>query len=406
MAQPFPLENKPRGKCRKWRLRKSTGRDPATGKYRRQNCTFEGTWTEACRAQAEFERDVDDAPAQDSRLTVSEYLADFIDARELSGDFAPRTISKYRDHAKVINHNLGHARLATLSPLQIERAYTAMRRGGSPSGRELSGTYVNCIHRTLTTALSHAVDVGLIAANPCQKVHPPTIDTPEKRALSSVGIVALLGQLGDSRDEVAILLCVMMGMRRGEVLGLSWGDVDTVQRLITVRHSMDDFGNLKAPKTRTSVRPLPMPERVAQALSALKDAQAAQFAATRKRTGASEPAQDESTPVFADKLGRRMLPHSLTRWWARNRDDFGMSGWTIHELRHSYLSELARQGVPPKVVQELAGHANVATTLSIYTHADLSQKRDAVDGFESTLTERFGPNLAQGGSERKTGQGV
>ena len=91
-----------------------------------------------------------------------------------------------------------------------------------------------------------------------------------------------------------------------------------------------------------------------------------------------------------------MRPDSLTQWWGEHRDGYGLRGWTLHELRHSYLSELARQGVPPKVMQLLAGHSKIQTTLSIYTHADLSQKRQAVDGFESTLAERFVHNSSTG----------
>lgn len=390
MAKPYPLENKPRGKCRRWQLRKSLGRDPATGRYRTKTRICHGTWTEACRAQLEFENDVEAAPEADGRLTVSAYLEDFIAAREASGDFAAKTIAKYREHKRVIDLNLGHARLETLSPLQIERAYTAMRNGSSPSGRALSGTYVNCIHRTLTTALSRAVDLGLIAANPCHKVHPPTIDTPEKRALTSVGIVALLGKLGDSSDEVAVLLCVMMGLRRGEAMGLSWEDVDLDARVLTVRHSYDDLGNLKDPKTRSGHRPLPMPDRVVDALRALRDAQRGRFCVSRilLASGATEPVQTGSTPVFSDEIGRRMLPHSLTRWWDRNRKSYGLDGWTIHELRHSYLTELARQGVAPKVVQELAGHSNIATTLSIYTHVSMDDKREAMDEFMDKLSRQ------------------
>lgn len=389
MAKPYPLEDKPRGKCRKWQLRKSAGRDPATGKYKTLTQTFSGTWTEACRAQADFERDVEAAPNLDKRLTVSEYLAQFIRAREASGDFAAGTITKYRRHAKALGHCIGHARLSALSPLDIERAYADLRAGKSPSGRRLSGTYVNCAHRTLVIALERAVEMGLIAANPAKKVHPPKADTKEKRALPSAGIAALVGKLGQTRNETAILLCVVMGLRRGETLGLSWGDVDARNRLLTVSHSLDDFGNLKAPKTAKGLRQLPMPERVAKALDALKESQAAEFAETRERTKSSAPVQTPQTPVFADACGQRMKPHYLSTWWRENSASYNLTGWTLHELRHSYLTELARQGAPPKVVQELAGHSNVSTTLNIYTHANLDDKRAAVDSFENALGERF-----------------
>lgn len=394
MAKPYPLEDKPRGKCRRWQLRKSTGRDPATGKYRRQNKNFEGTWTEACRAQLEFEREAEAAPQADRRLTVEQYLKEFREAREASGDFRAATIDRYRANSKALCMHLGHATLSTLTSRQIEQAYTALRQGESPSGKPLSGTYVEGIHRTLNTALKRAVKLGLIPHNPCEDVTPPRNDTPEKRALPTAGIVSLVSKLGDSQTEIMVLMCIFVGMRRGEVVGLSWGDVDFENRTINIVHGYDKHRNLNETKTRNGVRPVPMPERIAELLDIHQRRQIKQINDSRKETSEGPWQPLSTSPVFCDEIGQRMRPDSLTQWWDRHRDDYGLGGWTLHELRHSYLSELARQGVPPKVMQLLAGHSKIQTTLAIYTHANMDDKRGAVDGFESTITERFGVNLA------------
>ena len=73
-----------------------------------------------------------------------------------------------------------------------------------------------------------------------------------------------------------------------------------------------------------------------------------------------------------------MLPHSSTRWWTRERKGLGLEGWTLHELRHSYITELARRKVDPKVLQTIAGHAKFSTTMDIYTHVDMEDKKDAL----------------------------
>lgn len=72
-------------------------------------------------------------------------------------------------------------------------------------------------------------------------------------------------------------------------------------------------------------------------------------------------------------------------WWKRDRAAFGLDGWCLHELRHSYLSMLAEQGVHPKVMQELAGHANAQITMDIYTHVNMDQKREAADVVEDAF---------------------
>ena len=76
-------------------------------------------------------------------------------------------------------------------------------------------------------------------------------------------------------------------------------------------------------------------------------------------------------------LGISDDPHAVTRWWDRNRARLGFDGVPLHSLRHAYLSELARRGVPPKTLQALAGHANISTTMDIYAHANLDDKRVA-----------------------------
>ena len=73
-----------------------------------------------------------------------------------------------------------------------------------------------------------------------------------------------------------------------------------------------------------------------------------------------------------------MLPSSLSRWWTEDRVKYGLEGWCLHELRHTYLTMLALSGVHPKVMQELAGHYSSQITMDIYTHVNMDAKRDAV----------------------------
>ena len=73
-----------------------------------------------------------------------------------------------------------------------------------------------------------------------------------------------------------------------------------------------------------------------------------------------------------------MTPGSLSRWWSIDRERFGLDGWSFHELRHSYLTLLALNGVHPKVMQELAGHYSSQITMDIYTHVNLDAKKEAV----------------------------
>lgn len=397
MSNPYPLEKKPRNKCHKWQLRAQAGKDPQTGIYRQKTRVFRGTWGAARRANAEFEAEVRQNRIT-KNITLADYLNEFVRVRELSGDFAPLTIKKYKTHSRALIGCLGYVKLSELTPAMIEDAYIKLRGGCSPSGGALSGTYLEGIHRTLSTALKRAVSLGYISSNPCTQVSAPKNDTEEKKALTSDGIAELLGKLGSSKHEITVLICITTGMRRGEVIGLSWGDVDLDSALLYVRHSYDDLGNLKVTKSKRS-RIVPIPPHVVSVLREYKKRQALEFAKTRKELKSSTPIQTDETPVFADALGRRSTPHVFSVWWSRRRASYGLENWTLHELRHSYLTELARLKVAPRTLQKLAGHANVSTTLQIYTHTSLTEQVEAVASFGA----RFFHDSSMGeGAENET----
>ena len=131
-----------------------------------------------------------------------------------------------------------------------------------------------------------------------------------------------------------------------------------------------------------------MPEFVCDALLRRKKAQQEYFLTRNylhrglKKAGASRPTD---TPVVLDFYAQRVHPDTFGKWWERDRKLLGLDGWCLHELRHSYLSMLAQQGVHPKVMQELAGHASATITMDIYTHVNMDQKREAADVMEDAF---------------------
>lgn len=82
--------------------------------------------------------------------------------------------------------------------------------------------------------------------------------------------------------------------------------------------------------------------------------------------------------MVCDAHGRALKPNAVTHWWARHRAEYGCDGVTLHELRHSYITSLARAGVHPRVMQDLAGHSSPRVTMEIYAHVTLADKRAAV----------------------------
>lgn len=155
---------------------------------------------------------------------------------------------------------------------------------------------------------------------------------------------------------------------------------------VSIRHSFDHYRNLKEPKTRAGVRRLPMSKHVADALMRYKKAQALALAGSTDKDG-NPVEQTEESPVILDLKHQRMNPNTFSAMWKRDRKALGVDGWCLHELRHSYLSMLALEGVHPRVMQDLAGHSDSRTTMEIYTHVNMDQKRSAADALESIMAQ-------------------
>lgn len=364
-------KGKKNGECRKWRLRVQTSQGE---KSRR----FTGTWTMAQKKLAEFVAEIEDAPEES--LTFKAYAQRWYDYREKSGEFAKRTLQKYQYRFKVLNIHLANTELADITPDMIKTMYTAMRGGETPSGKPISGTYLNSIHILLNQVLTSALDDELISRNPCAKIKAPKIDTREKKALSTDEMAEFLEKI-DKRNlrgqTVAIKLAILTGLRRSEISAIRWCDYDGSS--LHIVHATEEDGSLKSPKTKRSTRILPLTSDMRKTLDRWHKTQATRLA----KMGI--PVNDE-TYIVTEKNGSQIPPHSLGRWWTRNREGFGLPEYTLHELRHSYLTRLVHSGVNIKAALDLAGQKKDDVLMGIYTHTDEEKKREAVQIFEQELS--------------------
>lgn len=387
-------KGKTRGKCRKWQLRVNMGLDPKTGKYKVRTRRFSGTYTEAKNALRAFTEEIEENKVSGrTTYTVKQWCDRYIERRQLNKEIAPSTAKRIQSNCKAACRHIGYANIAKVTPTMLDDMYIAMLKGDTLSGRPSSGTHVHHIHNTLVLVFNQAVREGVLVSNPCDKANPPRNDCKEKHAIEPEKVREFVGMLDPGEDSCcAYILALCMGMRRGEVCGLSWGDVDFERMTIYVHHSVDVFSNLRTTKTKSGTRLLPMSKFVAAALHVLHEFQekrVAQLNHDRKKHGNAHGEQIELTnesPVIMNISGRRLNPTTLSKWWEDDRKLYGLDGVTFHELRHTYLSMLALNGVHPKVMQELAGHSDPQTTMQIYTHVNLDAKRSAADVFDHALT--------------------
>ncbi|MFY9891732.1 MAG: site-specific integrase [Streptosporangiaceae bacterium] len=177
------------------------------------------------------------------------------------------------------------------------------------------------------------------------------------------------------------MLLLLYGMRRGEVLGLPWHDIDLERRLLHVRQQLQRINgelHIGPVKTRVGARDLPLLGLASAALTARRTAQDAD----RTRLGSAWP---ETGLVFTTRTGRPVEPRNLVRSFTRLCDADGVRKIRLHALRHTTTSLLKDLGVPPRDAQVILGHSHITTTQQVYTHVDEAARLDAITKLNKLL---------------------
>ena len=382
MGSMTRLEKKPNAKCRKWRLFVSRG----SGEYRVQESErFEGTYTEARARLADMEREFAGLPATDKAFMTFRELADeWLESRR--GKVEETTVQKNCRSMTTACWVIGSVRICDIKPSTLSDAYTRMREGESPSGRELSGNYVRQVGTAISQALQHAVDRGYLSANPARSDDLPKHRVTERVPPSAAEIARALDLLdpADARQMCAYL-CASMGLRKGEALGLRWKDIDG--DVMHVRHSLRQPRELAPCKTGAGLRDLPIPPHVQDALRRRMSALQRGYGKLVD-VGVAEPLDSATWPqvaVCAQADGLVVTSETMGAWWTRYGRKLTGLDCSLHGLRHAYLTAAAVNGVPPRVMQALAGHASPVTTMRIYAHANMDAKQAASEIVASVL---------------------
>jgi integrase len=332
-------------------------------------------WRKLNIAMADAERGILPGPAN---LTVERYLTAWL-ADSVKGTVSRATYAGYkRDVHHHIIPEFGRRKLKELTPGNIRRLYRKMAEKG------LKDRSIEYVHTTLHKSLKAAVVDGLINHNPTDGVKPLRTLTGaarESKALSHYQVKALLEAASDNRFEALYVVAIHTGLRRGELLGLRWTDVDLDAGTLQVRRSLDVDGTFKTPKNRAARRTLKLTPRALDALKTHKVRQNAE----RLHTGSLW--QDGSL-VFPNAVGKPMNAGNLyRREFQPLLKSAGLAdeGFTIHSLRHTFATALAEKGVHPSTAQKMLGHSDIRMTLAIYTHAT----DDMQDAATAALEEAF-----------------
>jgi integrase len=260
-------------------------------------------------------------------------------------------------------------KLTALTPTHVRGLYREKLDSG------LAPRTVLHIHRTLSKALKQATDDGLIPRNAAGPVKPPRPRTEEIRPLGREQVRALFEASRGDRLETLYVVAVTAGLRRGELQGLKWEDVDLDAGTLQVRRTLSEpkggyiFETPKSGKGRN----IRLTQKAAAALREHRKRQLEE----RMEHGALW--RDHGL-VFPSGIGAPLLGGNLNRTFKATLQCAGLPRSTrFHDLRHTCATLLLRQGVHVKFVQELLGHADISLTLNVYSHV-LPDMGDAAAG--------------------------
>lgn len=319
-----------------------------------------------------------------STQTVAHFLTDWLEHTHKQR-VRPRTYERYKEALELhILPALGHYQLQKLSAQQVQAFYAReMARGLAPAT-------IRYYHSVLHNALEMAVKWDLVARNVCDLVEPPRKQRFEMQPLTLEQSQRLLQTLRGHRWEALYTLALATGLRRGEILGLKWQDIDMtagklqVQRILSriLAHPAEP-GHTHVyveaePKTQRSRRSI---EIAPFALSALQHHQEKQMAAKQQ---AGEQWQNHDY-VFCTAEGKHLNPNHVVDDLKRLLKKAGLPNIRFHDLRHSVASLLFAMEVHPKIVQELLGHSNISMTMDIYSHMLPGMQQEAVKKLDQAL---------------------
>lgn len=340
-----------------------------------------------------------------SKTKLSEYIEGWLESykRGVRPNTHQRACEIMRLH---VLPTLGSIQLDKLTPQHLDRLYTKKLA-------ELSPTTVQTIHNTLHKALGDAIKQGILLINVSERVEAPRKNDYEARVFSEEEICTFLMAIRDHPLYVLLLIDVSTGMRRGEVVGLKWSDIDLKRGIVQVRRAIVrrptelGGGYAEAPlKTKKSRRSIILPAYIVAILEQYR----AQRMSTIQQNG--QP-WDEQGWLFCKSDGSHLNPqHDVYEEFKKILNKAGLPNVRFHDLRHTAATMHLGMMTNPKIVQELLGHSTISITMDAYSHVLPPMHREAMGNINEWLvahteareTDQVQRQEAEGGQGR-SGEG-
>jgi integrase len=375
-----------------WELKLDLGRGP-DGKRRTVYKTVRGSKRDA---QAEIARllaaQASGVPVEPNKLSVGAYLQERLTHWRAIDAVSPKTAQGYQQliDQHIVPH-LGDRLLQQLTPRDVESWHATLlttgRRGrhGRPGGLSgVSARTVGHAHRVLSKALAEAAKHEIVARNVCSLQAPPRVNAVERPILNEQQVAEFETRLRGHAMEAITLVGLYTGIRRGEICGLRWRNVDFENEVVRIRESLEQTKaglRFKLPKSRAGVRDIKLPAIVVDTLHAHRK----RLLEQRLQLGQGKLSGDDF--VFPALDGGPQAPETFGSRWGKLARSLGFK-ISFHILRHTHASMLISHGIDVVTISKRLGHVSPSITLNVYAHLFSKDDSKAAAVIDAALGRR------------------
>ena len=363
----------------RWEGRYTAGINPKTGKQVFKNVLG--------KTQAEVKEKLTKALAENQKLdftkqgkyNVAQWMDEWFEnvCKIRVRPSSHQTYCGYID--RHIAPNIGKIPLEKLSTMDLQKFYRRLLAGGRVARTEsrnqpkgLSAKTVRNINQVISSAMDFAVAQRILAENPCKAVALPKLEHREMQTIPAAQLVAFLDEAKASGVYELYYIELATGLRRGELLGLKWEDIDLTAGVIRVRRQVTRIGGkiVEAPlKTKNAYRTVTISPQAIEALNTQK-------------------AKTHGEYVFSSPSGGPISPDSVNNMLKRVLKRAGIPRVRFHDLRHTFATLALQNGVDIKTVSGMLGHFSAGFTLDTYAHVTTAAQKEAARTMESILAGR------------------
>ncbi|MGC4378312.1 site-specific integrase [Fictibacillus sp. Mic-4] len=342
------------------------------GKRRQKWFSGYRTQKEAEKAMAKMITEINEGTyIEPSKEKFSDFLATWLELKKTK--VRQTTFDTYNMYTK--NHilpTIGHYRLDQLNAVHLEKLYINL-------SQHLAAKSILKVHEIIRNALGYAKTKGFVRENVALLAETPKVTRKEMKVWNEEEVRRFLEVAKGDRLYIAFHLALTTGMRRGEILGLRWKDIDVKNKMLSINQTLSKDGSHFQPaKSEGSYR------SIALAQSTL-DELAKHYKMVREERFRYGREYQNLDLVVCTTLGTKVLPRNLSRKWYSLLKKADVSKIRFHDLRHTHATLMLKQGIHPKIVSERLGHSSVQITLDTYSHI--------LPGLQEAAAAKFDENL-------------